>query len=131
MKCTLFGAAFGLVLAAAAPSWAVQLKPLDGYTVVVKQYTVNVFYLDRGDTYETVTTILNRRDVAADAPVRSVSHLAPGQSTMIEFGRIQQASENAPAYSDALLVRRDLHGLTVEVGQVWSDKGFQTTRNEE
>jgi hypothetical protein len=131
MKCTVSGAAFGLVLAAAAPSWAAQLKPLDGYTVAIKQYTVSVFYLDRGDTYEAVTTILNRGDRAADAPIRSVSHLAPGQSAMIEFGRIEQAGENAPAHSDALLLRRDLHGLTVEVGQVWSDKGFQTSRNEE
>jgi hypothetical protein len=79
--------AVSLALAAFLPfaAAATELQPLEAGTFSLSGHTVSVYYMDKGDTFEVVTTIAPGPD-AAGAPVRFVGFLPPGQKQVVSIG---------------------------------------------
>lgn len=80
-------AASSLVLALMMPSIgsASELKPLQAGTFKLGSQHISIYYKDRGETYEVVTTIAPDYDTSG-TPVRFVSHLQPGQVETVSVG---------------------------------------------
>ncbi len=88
-------AASSLVLALMMPSIgsASELKPLQAGTFKLGSQHISIYYKDRGETYEVVTTIAPDYDTSG-TPVRFVSHLQPGQVETVSVGAFGASAAN-------------------------------------
>jgi hypothetical protein len=117
----------GAAILMAIPGFASadELWPLQSFTATINNTIANVFYVDRGEVFEIVTTMITDDAEAIYRPVRSTHLLRDGEVGFIEIGRLLHETDDSPAHADLLRLRRTGATLTVDVGSVLDPVNFR------
>jgi hypothetical protein len=117
----------GATILMAIPDLAIadELRPLQSFTATINNTIANVFYVDRGEVFEVVTTMITDDAEAVYRPVRSIHLMRDGDVGFIEIGRPLQEVDDSRAHADSLRLRRTGATLTVDVGNALDTVNFR------
>ncbi len=91
MKAIIAASSLTLALLLPTMSSASELKPMQGGTFELGDQNASIYFIERGENYQVVTTIAPDAEMAG-APIRFVSLLQPGQIETISVGSYEQAA---------------------------------------